>query len=289
MTVLLAVSLAALLAAGLWLRPAVRAYRNERALFHNLKRKVPRPADFAAARDVRFGPESAPLAGWYLPGTNRAAVVLVHGSGFGADRTNCLKEARLLHARGFSALLYDLPGHAESGGQTRWGAPERESLVAAVTFLTQQPEVDAARIGAFGFSMGTSVVAQVAATDARIAASVFAGPVTDDAEMTRYEYRASEQAIQAAFRAQADEGYEEGPRPIDVVSAISPRPVLFIAGTADETVPPRMAEQLYAAAREPKTLWLIPDAHHGDYAEVAGAAYGQRLGDFFASALLGAR
>jgi fermentation-respiration switch protein FrsA (DUF1100 family) len=250
---------------------------------------VPRPADLSEARDVRFGPDSAPLAGWYLPGTNRAAVVLVHGAGYGADRRDCLKEARLLHERGFSALLYDSPGHGESGGRTLWGAPEREALQAAVSFLAQQPEVDASRIGGFGFSMGTEVLAQVAAADGRLAASAFAGPVTDDDDLMRYEYRASAPAVWAGFRAQAREGYVEGPRPIDVVSAISPRPVLFIAGTDDQNVPPRMAEQLYAAAREPKALWLIPGAHHGDYAEMAGAAYGQRLGDFFASALLGPR
>src|SRR5579864_3903519 len=48
------------------------------------------------------------LAGWYAPSRNRAAVVLVHGTG--ADRSSLLAETRILAAAGFGALALDLPG-----------------------------------------------------------------------------------------------------------------------------------------------------------------------------------
>jgi len=48
--------------------------------------------------------------------------------------------------------------------------------------------------------------------------------------------------------------------------------VLIIHGTADPVVPYHHAQALYAAAREPKTLWTIPDGGHtsafGRYGEI---------------------
>ncbi|HEY2408710.1 MAG TPA: alpha/beta hydrolase, partial [Polyangiaceae bacterium] len=58
-----------------------------------------------------------------------------------------------------------------------------------------------------------------------------------------------------------------------------------IAGTDDPVVPAAMASTLYAAAGAPKKLWIVPGAHHGDYASVAPVEYAERLARFFAVAL----
>jgi fermentation-respiration switch protein FrsA (DUF1100 family) len=50
-------------------------------------------------------------------------------------------------------------------------------------------------------------------------------------------------------------------------------PVLFIHGTADAEVPYIMSERLFAAARGPKWLTLIPDGGHEDSADIGGALY----------------
>jgi fermentation-respiration switch protein FrsA (DUF1100 family) len=47
-----------------------------------------------------------------------------------------------------------------------------------------------------------------------------------------------------------------------------------------------MAEALFAAARQPKELWLVPGAAHGDFAQVAGPQWGHRLAAFFTHALV---
>jgi len=44
-------------------------------------------------------------------------------------------------------------------------------------------------------------------------------------------------------------------------------------------------QRLYAAAREPKELWLIPDAAHVDYLRTSGAEYQRRVLAFFDRAL----
>jgi hypothetical protein len=43
---------------------------------------------------------------------------------------------------------------------------------------------------------------------------------------------------------------------------------------------------LYEAARQPKSLWVVPGADHGGYAQVAAAEYGHRLKEFFSDNLL---
>ena len=42
-----------------------------------------------------------------------------------------------------------------------------------------------------------------------------------------------------------------------------------------------------AAAHQPKTLWTIEGAHHGDYGRYAGAEYDRRVVEFYDRALSG--
>ncbi len=54
-------------------------------------------------------------------------------------------------------------------------------------------------------------------------------------------------------------------------------PVLFIHGTADLQVPALMSQQLYAAAPEPRQLFLVSGAGHNNAAEIAGGQYFQAV------------
>jgi dienelactone hydrolase len=47
------------------------------------------------------------------------------------------------------------------------------------------------------------------------------------------------------------------------VGALSPKPVIFIHGSADEVLPDRCSRDLHARAREPKELILYPGCRHG--------------------------
>ena len=47
------------------------------------------------------------------------------------------------------------------------------------------------------------------------------------------------------------------------VAHVSPRPILFMHGEADDVLPSRCSRELYARAREPKALILYPGCHHG--------------------------
>ena len=114
------------------------------------------------------------LAGWYVPSSNGAAVVLRHGSG--STRTDVLDQAAAIARGGYGVLLTDARGHGESGGRAMdFGWFGDADTTAAVTFLTEQPDVDADRIGVVGMSMGGEEAIGAAAADPRISAVVAEG------------------------------------------------------------------------------------------------------------------
>jgi hypothetical protein len=57
-------------------------------------------------------------------------------------------------------------------------------------------------------------------------------------------------------------------------------PVLVIHGEMDELIPVGEGLDLYAAAPEPKELYLVPGAGHNDVSMVAGQAYAHRIAGF---------
>ena len=73
----------------------------------------------------------------------------------------------------------------------------------------------------------------------------------------------------------------DGLSPRDVVARLSPTPILFIHGTADRVVPYARGKALFAAAKEPKTLWTIRGGRHTEAFTRYGTIYRPRLVTFF--------
>ena len=230
-------------------------------------------------------PDGVRLAGWYAPpGATRAVVILVHG--VGADRASLLYESRVLAQAGFGVLALDLPGQGLSGGKIEWGVPEREAISAAVDWLSHRDEVDPQRIGAYGLSMGSYVLAQAAVIDPRISAVVLASTPSEVVEFNWQASRSfgwlSQYPTYWALRA-AGTPLDLAPR--DILGRIAPRPLLLIQGQLDSLVPEWMAHQLFAVAHEPKELYVVAGAHHSDFSMAAPSEYRARLTDFFRRAL----
>jgi fermentation-respiration switch protein FrsA (DUF1100 family) len=70
-------------------------------------------------------------------------------------------------------------------------------------------------------------------------------------------------------------------RPVDAIARIR-APLLLIAGAADLRTTPADAERLFAAAPEPKQLWVVPEAGHVDFHRVAPEEYEARVLQFLA-------
>jgi dipeptidyl aminopeptidase/acylaminoacyl peptidase len=225
------------------------------------------------------------LAGWYVPPREGATVIVTHGAA--SDRGAMLAEVRLLAAAGFGVLAFDWPGMGESEGCVRWDGPARRALVAAIDWLSSRTEVDAHRIGGLGFSIGGVVLTQVAADDARIRAVVLEAPAANFRDFVHVNSGRwgpfSEWAGRLAIRNSGllDPSFE----PTAVIARISPRAVLIVGGTNDRAVPGPSLGKLYDAAREPKLLWVVEGAGHGDYHAVAATQYTTKLTEFFSSHL----
>lgn len=264
---------------------AFRAYRDERRCFIPVRRPARLSlAEFAipGLRDVSFTtPEGTILRGVFAPPRNRAAVILTHGSQ--GEHSDLMPEARLLHGAGFGVLAFDWPGHGQSDGRIEWGAGERRALTSALGWLSAQPEVDPARIGAFGFSMGGHTVTQVAAEEPRLRAVALAGTPPDPLVHLHWEYRhlgaLRRWPARLALIVSGMKTDEQVPE--QVIGKLAPRPLLLIAGQDDELVPTWMTERLFAAAHEPKTLLVVPGAGHGGYAEASPVEYSRGLVRFF--------
>ena len=76
-------------------------------------------------------------------------------------------------------------------------------------------------------------------------------------------------------------------RPIDVVAQIAPRPLWLIHASDDSVVPIEHGYALYAAAGEPKHLWICEGVDHCGAYFLERELYVQRVTAFFDEHLAG--
>jgi uncharacterized protein len=274
----------------LCVRVAAKSFWNERADYVRTPpaaiSRHPERTGIEGLAEISFSSaDGRRVAGWYAPSRNRAAIILVHGTG--AERSSLLFESGFLSQSGFGVLAIDLPGQGASEGRTRWGVPERHAISAAVDWLRTRGEVDPERIGGFGFSMGAYVLAQAAVLDQRLRAVAL---VSSPNEVVEHNWLATAKwglltqvPCYLALRAY---GQSLDMPPKNVIGSIAPRAVLIVGGDLDPLVPAFTARQLFSAAGSPKELWLVPRAHHADFAQVAGPEYRNRLAGYFDRTLL---
>jgi len=101
------------------LRIAAKSFHEERADYVRTPSSAisrhPERAEIPGLIEISFpSADGFRMAGWYAASRNRAAVVLVHGTG--ADRSSLLAETRILAEAGFGVLALDLPGQGQSEG-----------------------------------------------------------------------------------------------------------------------------------------------------------------------------
>jgi pimeloyl-ACP methyl ester carboxylesterase len=265
-----AVALAVVVA---WLAaPVARAYQ----LVAGRSSEPVAPADLAV-EDLRFnagadsellrsGPE---LAGWTIHTVHGApAVVLVHG--FKTSREEMLPWARFLHDAGYNVLLFDTRGCGKSGGATvGLGATEPRDISLAVELARDQ--FGTTKVAVLGISLGAGAAILAAADDPRISAVVADSAWTDqDLQLSRLSFLPvgplrvplppyGVAAVNALVGADVTKA-----RPLDAIARISPRPILLIHSADDDnaTTPVEGARKLFAAAGEPKELWVAPRGSH---------------------------
>ncbi len=263
--------------AGEWLsRPAARV--------------VGEPPVDLAARSVRVPVAgSGVVAGWFARGHGRGAVLLLHG--LRSDRRQMLGRARLLQDAGYAVLLVDLPAHGESSGEhIGFGLREAAGVRAALAYLRAQ--LPGQPIGAIGVSLGAAALVFSRPSpppDAVILESLY--PTMAEAVSNRLDQRLGSFGRMLAplllwqlpprLGVLADEL-----RPVNAMPVLS-APVLVAAGTHDRHTTWPETERIYAAARQPKALWAVQGAAHGDLHAFGPDAYRERVLAFLSRHLRG--
>ena len=241
--------------------------------------------------DVAFtASDGVSLAGAYMPAAGaRATVILVHG--FKNTRDDMLEHASFLHDAGYAVLLYDSRGCGQSGGTFGAGATEDRDIRGAVSFLKGSGDPSAARIAVLGVSLGAGAAILAAARDTRIQAvvadsawadervqldrmaSLHVGPLA--IPLLPYEPALVEALVGARL---------QDARPRDEISRIAPRPLLLIHSADDENATTTEADTdaLYAAAGEPKELWVAPRGGHAGALDAQRDEYIRRVLAFLA-------
>jgi len=251
------------------------------------------PSDYKANyEDISFTTtDGLLLKGWLVkpphPARTSPAIIVCHG--VGANRSDFTELAVSLSRRGYFVLTFDFRAHgASAGSRSSLGYHEQKDVAAALAFLRSRSEIDPKRIGIYGFSLG-GATAILAAADtngfrAVVADSAFASlPGMARTAVTGFYHLPSFPFVQLTIFGY-DLYFQTDARkiaPERVIAALSPTPVFIIAGDGDELIPVENGKRLYAAAREPKELWIIPNAMHGATLAAAGPEYEKRVGEFF--------
>lgn len=266
------------------------AWRGATELIHPPHRRATlSPADHHLAFEtISFtARDGLTLRGWFIPAENpRGTIVVCHG--YTGDCTPDLQYAPLFQQHGFNTLYFDFRGHGMSdGNSTSLVYFERFDLLAALDFLQTR---GITRAGLFGLSMGGAIALATAPLSPLIV-----GVVSDCtfAELWRVVARNSIKrgvpgflsaivgwlvVAMASLRLRANLFSAD---PLHRIGEISPRPVLLMHAENDDDAPVSEAQRLFAAAREPKTLWRVPNAAHRKIEAVAPTEYRARIIDFF--------
>ena len=230
------------------------------------------------------------LDGWYVPSRNGAAVILLHGHS--GNRLGVVFPAEALIKAGFGVLLFDLRAHGSSGGRRFARAePAVADVLAAVAYVSKQPDVKPGGIGVFGVSVGGLLALQAAARTVAIRAVATDGAspaVYADVPQSRsWLDRLVRLPLQRYYMKAIDWFARAQPLPanLDLIPRLAPRPLLFIsAGRGGERL---MVRRYYEAAGEPKKLWEVRNARHAGGWTAQPEAYEHQIVTFFRQALAG--
>ena len=231
------------------------------------------------------------LLAWYLPGVRDAAVVV--SGGHRGRAGDVLGVSAALQRAGFHVVVYGWRGTPGSDPAAHTlGVFERRDLQAAVDAV--EARLGRVPVGLLGFSLGGAVSLVVAADALRVRAvcadSAFsdpAGVLADGVERVLRIPGAVLTAPVAAVLALRTGARLTDFSPLAAVRRIAPRPLLLIHGDQDTAVPPGHARDLYAAAGEPRDLWLVPGAVHVGAYFSDREQYLERVVGFFDRALGG--
>ncbi len=238
----------------------------QRHLLYHTQGSLPSPEAPMQAVSVPTA-DGHTLTAWYAPPRRPDGLVVLHvhgNSGTIADRSH--KAQRFLTA-GFGVLWQEyrgfagMPGHPTEDGLYEDGR-------GALRWLSEQAGVPAGRVVLYGESLGTGVAVQLA-SETTPAALMLEAPYTSIPEVAARQYPF------VPVRWLVLDRYDSLAKIARVTA-----PLLVVHGERDRVIPVGQAKLLFAAARDPKRLVLLPEAGHAD---LFSWGAGEAMQDFLAT------
>src|SRR5262252_5755808 len=206
--------------------------------------------------------DGVPIDAVHLPGGRELAIIMAHGFTLSWSRHYVWRVATWLNRSG-GVVTFDFRGHGRSGGLSTMGDREIRDLDVAVAYAR---ELGYRRVAAVGFSVGASVVVRYAGLVGGLDAAVsVSGPgrwyYRGTLPMRRVHWAVERRAGRLITRTWLKTRVSPNRwNPVPV----SPTPFLVVHGDQDVFFPVDHAHQLYAAARDPKELWVVPGFGHAE-------------------------
>jgi pimeloyl-ACP methyl ester carboxylesterase len=221
--------------------------------------------------------DGVPIDAMHLPSDGDLAVVVAHGFTLSWQHGAVWKVLTRLQ-RSVGVVAFDFRGHGRSGGVSTVGDREIRDLDVAVAYAR---ELGYARVAAVGFSMGASVVVRYAGLAGGLDAAVsvsgpgwwyYRGTVPMRRVHWAVERRAGRWVTRVWLKTRvAAAGWDPVPMPpAEAAALIAPTPFLVVHGDRDVYFPVEHAYRLFAAAGEPKQLWVVPGFGHAESGADAG-------------------
>jgi len=206
-------------------------------------------------------------AWWVARPDARLVTLYLHGNaGNITDRLGAIRE---IVAAGSSVLIPDYRGYGKSGGRPSEKGLYIDSETAFVQLLGRGYRVD--QIVLHGESLGAAVAVDLASRRP-CAGLILEAPFTSASEIAG--------TVIPFLGPMLVRSYDSRSK-IRWIFAQK----LFIHGNRDEIIPLRFGQELFRAAQEPKTFWIVDGAGHNDIAGKAGPRYRERLAAFYEGVL----
>jgi alpha-beta hydrolase superfamily lysophospholipase len=250
--------------------------------------RVPLPADFSA-QTVSIPVVGHSIAGWWVDkGEDAPVVLLLHA--VRADRSTMVSRARLLIQHGFSVLLIDLQGHGETPGEAvTLGYRESADVVAARDWIKRT--APGRKVGVVGCSLGGASVllaSQPSGFDAVVLEAVY--PRISRAVENRIRIRVGPLApiLSPLLLMQLEPRLHIAVSDLEPIRSIGrlEAPVLIVAGSKDEHTTLEESRELFDAAVEPKSLWIVDGARHQDLLAYDRQGYEEHVVGFLRKTLV---
>jgi hypothetical protein len=246
------------------------------------------PADYGLEfEEVTFpSSDGAAISGWFLPGGTRRAVVAL-GHGLFRSRREVLDRAAFFRKQGYDTLLFDFRRHGESKGErVTLGYQERRDFEGAVALLSaKRPD---APVVLYGVSMGAGAALLAARESPAVAAVIADSPFLNIEHTVVHHVKLIFGLPRFPFASgfllflEMRGGFDRDDFDLEAAAkALGDRPLLVIAGSEDERMPPELQKRVEEASRSPLSRFVVVKAAgHGAAYRVSTEDYEREVLSF---------